>query len=117
MKPAQVRFTFAQAAAIAGIKLVTLNSMFFRKQMFFGRHEITPAARRGAPKQLTFAGLFKVAILAHLLKLGMPPTRAWAVTMAFTETGSQPLRDRKPRPPGHLFEQGDTFLSQPVMTA
>jgi hypothetical protein len=113
MKARRLTFAFDQAALAAGIPLNSLNTLFARKQIWFGKHELVPASRRGIAKRLTFQGAFKVAILARLLKIGLPPTRAWSITMAFTESGSVSVSGgaHSDRLPGHLFKHHDTFLS------
>jgi hypothetical protein len=75
-----------------------------------GKNELVPASRRGVAKRLTFQGAFKVAILARLLKIGLPPTRAWAITMVFTELGSV-SGAQSDRFPGQLFKYNETYLS------
>ena len=110
MKARRLTFAFDQAALAAGIPLNSLNTLFARKQIWFGKHELVPASRRGIAKRLTFQGAFKVAILARLLKIGLPPTRAWAITMAFTEFGSI-SGAQSDRLPGRLFKYHDTYLS------
>jgi hypothetical protein len=113
MKPVQVTFTFEQTAEVAQCLVTTLNNWFTKKQIWFGKHELVAASRRGASKRLTIQGVFKVAIMAHLTRVcGMRPARAWEITMAFTEAGALSEKGGQlDRLPGQLFKQGETYLA------
>jgi hypothetical protein len=85
------RFLLGDAAAASGIKPNVLKAWLAREIMDLGRHDLE-ASGKGSSRLMTLRTVLGIAVMAELVRLGLPPHRAAAPAKTSVTIN---IRDRK----------------------